>query len=43
MLGSKATILFHQKPDDKLEVIKQLQKHGKKVIMLGDGLNDAGR
>jgi Cu+-exporting ATPase len=42
MLGSKATILFHQKPDDKLEVIKQLQKHGKKVIMLGDGLNDAG-
>jgi len=42
MLGNKASILFHQKPDDKLEMIKQLQKQGKKVIMIGDGLNDAG-
>ena len=33
---------FNQKPQDKLEFIAQLQKAGKKVIMVGDGLNDAG-
>jgi Cu+-exporting ATPase len=42
LLGKKATLLFHQKPEDKLQYIKQLQEHGDKVMMIGDGLNDAG-
>jgi Cu+-exporting ATPase len=42
LLGFDANILFHQKPEDKLEAVKQLQLKGKKVMMIGDGLNDAG-
>jgi len=33
---------FNQKPESKLEFIKNLQKKGAKVMMIGDGLNDAG-
>ena len=33
---------FGQKPTDKLAYIQALQANGKKVMMLGDGLNDAG-
>jgi len=33
---------FNQKPEDKLNFIKQKQEQGKKVLMIGDGLNDAG-
>lgn len=42
LMGFNTTLLFNQKPEDKLETIKQLQEHGKKVMMIGDGLNDAG-
>ncbi len=33
---------FNQLPEDKLNYIEALQQQGKKVLMLGDGLNDAG-
>ncbi len=39
---SSTTILFNQSPHQKLEAIKALQIRKKKVMMLGDGLNDAG-
>lgn len=41
-LGKAATMLFNQTPEDKLRYINSLQKQGKKLIMVGDGLNDAG-
>ena len=42
LLGKKSTLLFHQKPADKLLYIQHLQQQGEKVMMIGDGLNDAG-
>jgi P-type Cu+ transporter len=33
---------FNQSPLDKLEYINELKNQGKNVIMIGDGLNDAG-
>ena len=36
------SMLFNQSPVQKLEEIKALQARNKKVMMLGDGLNDAG-
>lgn len=33
---------FKQSPKDKLEYIENLKNKGKKVMMIGDGLNDAG-
>lgn len=37
-----AQLLFNQSPHDKLNYISSLQHAGKKVMMLGDGLNDSG-
>ncbi|SKD08350.1 Cu+-exporting ATPase [Chitinophaga ginsengisegetis] len=42
LMGNNATLLFEQQPADKLAYIISLQKKGKKVMMIGDGLNDAG-
>jgi Cu+-exporting ATPase len=42
MFPEKSTILFKQTPEDKMEYIRELQKNGYKVLMIGDGLNDAG-
>ncbi len=33
---------FNQSPENKLEFLKSLQSSNKKVLMVGDGLNDAG-
>ncbi|MBL7858771.1 MAG: heavy metal translocating P-type ATPase metal-binding domain-containing protein [Cyclobacteriaceae bacterium] len=35
-------LLFNQSPHDKLDFIRKLQLEEKKVMMLGDGLNDSG-
>jgi Cu+-exporting ATPase len=42
LFGKNAMLLFRQQPEDKLTYIQHLQQKGGKVIMLGDGLNDAG-
>ncbi len=41
-IGAKSTFLFNQKPHEKLAYIKLQQELGDIVIMVGDGLNDAG-
>jgi Cu+-exporting ATPase len=38
----RATLHFQQQPDDKLNYVLRLQQQGKRVLMIGDGLNDAG-
>lgn len=42
LFGNENRLLFEQKPIDKLQYIEDLQNHGEKVVMVGDGLNDAG-
>ena len=40
--GAKADLRFGQQPAEKLEFVRALQAAGRRVMMLGDGLNDAG-
>lgn len=42
LLPKLTPLYFNQKPEDKLNFIQQLQEQGKNVLMVGDGLNDAG-
>lgn len=42
LLGETSELLFNQKPEEKLQKIESLQAAGHQVLMLGDGLNDAG-
>ena len=41
-LPKETTFLFNQKPQDKLHYVEELQEKDKSVLMIGDGLNDAG-
>lgn len=42
LFPAHTTLCYRQSPQQKLEYIRLLQKQGRKVMMVGDGLNDAG-
>jgi Cu+-exporting ATPase len=42
ILPKNTELIFNQKPEQKLEFIRLLQENGRNVMMVGDGLNDAG-
>ena len=42
LFGDTARLNFNQSPLDKLGFIQRLQASGRNVMMIGDGLNDAG-
>mgnify|MGYP003110483041 FL=1 len=39
---AEQSLLFNKSPEEKLSFVQNLQKENKKVVMIGDGLNDAG-
>ncbi|NUQ22606.1 MAG: heavy metal translocating P-type ATPase metal-binding domain-containing protein [Saprospiraceae bacterium] len=42
LLPRGSQLFFRQSPFDKLDKVNQLQAEGRTILMLGDGLNDAG-
>jgi Cu+-exporting ATPase len=42
IFGNGVPLYFNQTPLNKLSYIEELQSRGEKVLMVGDGLNDAG-
>jgi Cu+-exporting ATPase len=42
LFGPRAELHFHQTPQAKLDYIAELKWQGRTVVMVGDGLNDAG-
>jgi Cu+-exporting ATPase len=42
MFDTNTPLKFDQSPHDKLNAVQQLQSESKRVLMVGDGLNDAG-
>lgn len=42
IFNSNVQLLFNQTPQNKLEFIRNLQESRRKVLMVGDGLNDSG-
>lgn len=42
LLGDGVNLLFDRSPQEKTQYIRHLQRRSEKVMMVGDGLNDAG-
>lgn len=42
LFSNGSEIYFRQSPEDKLNFVRNLQQRGQRVLMIGDGLNDAG-
>ena len=42
LLPASTQLIFNKKPEEKLQFVKELQRQNKNVLMIGDGLNDAG-